>query len=50
LLVWIYQFFYESKLRLLLQTSSIRIGLAAAMFVYLCICSSGAGTFIYFQF
>jgi D-alanyl-lipoteichoic acid acyltransferase DltB (MBOAT superfamily) len=50
LCVWIYQFMYESRLREVLRTSPVRVGLAAAMVIYLCLCSSGAGTFIYFQF
>jgi hypothetical protein len=28
----------------------VRVGLASAMILYLCLCSSGGGTFIYFQF
>jgi len=48
--VWLYQFLYESKVRELLKTSFARVGLAACMILYLCLCSSGGGAFIYFQF
>ncbi|MGH7967978.1 MAG: MBOAT family O-acyltransferase, partial [Limisphaerales bacterium] len=49
-MVWIYQFAYESRLRDLLKTSALRVGMAAFMVLYLCLCSSGGGAFIYFQF
>jgi len=49
-LVWLYQFLYESRFREILQTSLIRVGVAAFMVLYLCLCSSGGGAFIYFQF
>jgi len=49
-LVWLYQFLYESHLRPVLKLSVVRIGLAVFMVAYLCLCSSGGGTFIYFQF
>jgi len=49
-LVWAYQFLYESTLRSLLATGLVRVSLAALMVVYLCLCSSGGGAFIYFQF
>jgi D-alanyl-lipoteichoic acid acyltransferase DltB (MBOAT superfamily) len=49
-LVCIYQCLYESKLRDLLKTSLVRVSLAVFMVVYLCLCSSGGGAFIYFQF
>jgi D-alanyl-lipoteichoic acid acyltransferase DltB (MBOAT superfamily) len=48
--VWIYQFIYESRARGLLRFSFVRVGLAVCMMLYLCLCSSGGGTFIYFQF
>ena len=48
--VWLYQFVYESRLRPLLRLGSVRVGLAVCMMLYLCLCSSGGGTFIYFQF
>jgi D-alanyl-lipoteichoic acid acyltransferase DltB (MBOAT superfamily) len=49
-LVWLYQFVYESRLRPVLAHGVVRVGLASAMILYLCLCSSGGGTFIYFQF
>ncbi len=49
-LVWLYQFIYESRLRRLLRDGPVRVTLAAGMMLYLCLCSSGGGTFIYFQF
>jgi hypothetical protein len=48
--IWLYQFTYESRFRPLLATSFVRVGLASAMLLYLCVCSSGGGAFIYFQF
>jgi alginate O-acetyltransferase complex protein AlgI len=48
--IWLYQFLYESKFRELLAGSFVRVSLAAAMIIYLCVCSSGGGAFIYFQF
>jgi len=49
-LVWLYQFIYESRFREVLKTGFIRVGVAAFMLLYLCLCSSGGGSFIYFQF
>jgi D-alanyl-lipoteichoic acid acyltransferase DltB (MBOAT superfamily) len=49
-MVWLYEFLYESKARELLKTHFVRVGVAVGMLVYLCICSSGGGAFIYFQF
>ena len=48
--IWFYQFLYESKFREVLAHGSVRVSLAVAMVVYLCVCSSGGGAFIYFQF
>ncbi len=48
--IWLYQFLYESKMRELLATSFVRVSVAVSMLVYLCVCSSGGGAFIYFQF
>jgi D-alanyl-lipoteichoic acid acyltransferase DltB (MBOAT superfamily) len=48
--VWLYQFLYESKAREVLANGLVRVSLAAIMVVYLCVCSSGGGAFIYFQF
>ncbi len=49
-LVWLYQFTHESRFNGLLQAAPVRVGLAAGMILYLCLCSSGGGSFIYFQF
>ncbi len=49
-LVWIYEFLYESRFREVLAASAIRVGVALFMILYLCVCSSGGGAFIYFQF
>jgi D-alanyl-lipoteichoic acid acyltransferase DltB (MBOAT superfamily) len=48
--VALYQKLYESRFRPLLQTAGVRVGLAVCMILYLCLFSSGGGTFIYFQF
>ncbi len=48
--VWSYAFLYESRFRDFLKTGPVRVGLAVAMVVYLCLCASGGGAFIYFQF
>jgi len=48
--VGLYELIYESKFRALLRTSAIRVGVATFMVLYLCLCSSGGGAFIYFQF
>jgi D-alanyl-lipoteichoic acid acyltransferase DltB (MBOAT superfamily) len=49
-LVWLYQFLCESRLREVLRTGFVRVGIAVFMLLYLCLCSSGGGAFIYFQF
>jgi uncharacterized membrane protein len=49
-LVWLYQFAYESGAREVLRANFIRVGIAASMVLYLCLCSSVGKTFIYFQF
>ena len=49
-LVWLYQFLYESKFREILSTSLVRICMVVLMILYLCLCSSGGGAFLYFQF
>ena len=49
-LVWLYQFGYESRFRKCLQTDFVRVGTAVFMVLYLCLCASGGGAFIYFQF
>ncbi len=48
--IWFYQFLYESRWRVWLETSPVRIGSAVFMILYLCLCASGGGAFIYFQF
>jgi len=48
--VWLYQFCYESRLRKVLQTDVVRVGVAVSMVLYLFLCASGGGAFIYFQF
>jgi hypothetical protein len=50
LLVWLYQFTYESRVRDVLKLAPVRVAMAVAMVLYISICSSGAGSFIYFQF
>jgi hypothetical protein len=49
-LVWLYEFLYESRFRPVLRGGLVRVGMAALMVIYLCLCSSGGGAFIYFQF
>ncbi|MSU36437.1 MAG: MBOAT family protein [Pedosphaera sp.] len=49
-LIWLYQFGYESRFRKYLQTDVARVGTAVFMVLYLCLCASGGGAFIYFQF
>ena len=49
-MVWAYQFTCESRLRPVLSRAPVRVALAVGMMLYLCLCSSGGGTFIYFQF
>ena len=47
---WAYQFMHESRWQSLLQPAWVRVGLMVGMLIYLCLCSSGGGAFIYFQF
>jgi D-alanyl-lipoteichoic acid acyltransferase DltB (MBOAT superfamily) len=49
-LVWLYQLLYESRFREVLASAVVRVAVAAFMVLYLCLCSSGGGAFIYFQF
>jgi D-alanyl-lipoteichoic acid acyltransferase DltB (MBOAT superfamily) len=49
-LVWLYEFIYESKFRPFLKPGFVRVGVAVFIVLYLCLCSSGGGAFIYFQF
>ena len=48
--VWMYEFLYESRFRDFLKTSGVRVTAAVGMLLYLCLCSSSGGAFIYFQF
>ncbi len=48
--VWGYQLAYESRFRKLLGNGYVRVAIAVSMILYLCLCSSGGGAFIYFQF
>jgi D-alanyl-lipoteichoic acid acyltransferase DltB (MBOAT superfamily) len=48
--VWLYQFLYESRLRSVLRLGAVRVAVAVAMVLFLCLGSSGGGAFIYFQF
>ena len=48
---WTYQYVYESRLRVVLQSAPIRIGLAVGMMLYLVLFASASNQpFIYFQF
>ncbi len=47
---WACQFLQESRWRSLLQPAWVRVGLVVGMLLYICLCSSGGGEFIYFQF
>lgn len=49
-LVWLFEHVYESRFRPVLTRVPVRVCLAAAMILYLCLFSSGGGSFIYFQF
>jgi len=49
-LVWVYEYLYESRLRPLLATSFVRVSMSVLMVLYLGLCPSGGGAFIYFQF
>ena len=49
-LIWLYAFWYESKWRGYLKSAPLRVATAIFMLLYLGDCSSGGGTFIYFQF
>ena len=47
---WAYQFLQESRWQSRLQPAWVRVGLVVGMLLYICLCSSGGGEFIYFQF
>jgi D-alanyl-lipoteichoic acid acyltransferase DltB (MBOAT superfamily) len=48
--IWLYQFIFESRYKEILQTGLVRVGLAVFMILYLCVCATEGGAFIYFQF
>lgn len=49
--IWLYEFFYESRWKTLVQLRPVRVGLVVAMVFYLALCSTaGEQAFIYFQF
>lgn len=48
--IWLYQHLFESRLKSLLNTSVVRVGIAAGMILYLCLFATEGGAFIYFQF
>lgn len=49
--IWLYQFLFESKLRIYLESSAVRIVMVVGMILYLILfASSGNQPFIYFQF
>ena len=47
---WACQFLQESRWQSRLQPAWVRVGLVVGMLLYICLCSSGGGEFIYFQF
>ena len=49
-LIWFYQFFYESPFKEILHSSTVRVGGAVFMILYLCLFATEGGAFIYFQF
>jgi D-alanyl-lipoteichoic acid acyltransferase DltB (MBOAT superfamily) len=48
--IWLYQFTFESRLRELVHSGAVRVGIAVCMVLYLCIFATEGGAFIYFQF
>jgi D-alanyl-lipoteichoic acid acyltransferase DltB (MBOAT superfamily) len=48
--VWVYQYLLETPWRNWLAQPVVRVGMASAMLLYMCLCSAGGGAFIYFQF
>jgi D-alanyl-lipoteichoic acid acyltransferase DltB (MBOAT superfamily) len=49
-LMWLFALLYESQWRQYLKSAPLRVATAVFMILYLGVCSSGGGTFIYFQF
>ncbi|MCX5674221.1 MAG: MBOAT family protein [Planctomycetota bacterium] len=51
LAVWLYQFFYESRARVIVEWAPVRLGLVVLMAVYVAMfAAANAQPFIYFQF
>ena len=50
MLIWLYQFIFESRFKIILEANAVRIGVAALMILYLCVFATEGGAFIYFQF
>ena len=50
LIIWVYQWIYESRYRPFLAYGPLRVGCAVIMLLYLSLCSSDGQPFIYFQF
>jgi D-alanyl-lipoteichoic acid acyltransferase DltB (MBOAT superfamily) len=49
--IWLYQFLYESRLRIYLQSKAVRVALVIGMILYLILFApAGNQPFIYFQF
>ena len=48
--IWMYQAFCESEWHAWLQRGFINVPLGVMMIVYLVLCGTGGGEFIYFQF
>ena len=49
-LIWIYQFVWESRFKGILDSGTVRVGIAVCMILYLCLFATEGGAFIYFQF
>ncbi len=51
MIIWIYQFIYDSRLKQILTLAPVRVGMVIAMLLYMIIFSAGGEQpFIYFQF
>ena len=50
ILIWVYQWLHESRFRVWLSNSGIKVVMAIGMILYLFLFSAGGGEFIYFQF
>jgi hypothetical protein len=51
LVIWAYQFMYDSRIKWLLSLAPVRVGMVVAMILYIIIFSGGTEQpFIYFQF